>query len=267
MQEGWISVHRSLLDHEIWTKEPFTRGQAWVDLLLLANHKEGWILVRGVKIDIKRGQVGWSEERLSSRWKWSRTKVRNFLNLLEKEQQIIQQKNNVSLLITITNYDKYQKKEQQKEPQKNSRKTAKEQQKDTNNNVNNENNVNKEKIVDFPFEEIWEKYPDKDGRKDALTHFKATVKTHEDWAAINQALDNYLAHLKANVWKRPKNGKTWFNNWRDWVNWVEPGAAPKIPKPTGKPPCAKCGSTDYTAFVDDTCMDCRQGRTKIATAT
>lgn len=143
MAEGWISLHRKILDSDLWKCEPFSRGQAWVDLLLLANHEDSFFFKRGVKIDVKRGQLARSEVELADRWKWSRTKVRKFLNDIEKEQQIEQQKTNITQLVTIKNYDYYQKKEQQDGQQKDSRKTAEKQQKDTYNNDNNVNNENK----------------------------------------------------------------------------------------------------------------------------
>lgn len=136
MSQGWISLHRKLQNNPLWSSEPFTRGQAWVDLLLLANHEEGYIYVRDHKIDLKRGDVGWSQNRLSERWQWSRTKIRKFLNDLEKEQQIKQLKSKSYTVIRLINYNDYQQKEQQKDK----RKTRERQQKDTNNNVNNENN-------------------------------------------------------------------------------------------------------------------------------
>jgi len=137
--EGWISLHRKISENPLWTCEPFSRGQAWVDLILLANHKDGYFYKRGVKIDLLKGQLAWSEVALSDRWSWSRSKVRKFLNDLEKEQQIEQQKTNVTQVITIKNYCFYQEKGQQKD----SKRTAEEQQKDTYNNVNNDNNENK----------------------------------------------------------------------------------------------------------------------------
>lgn len=72
------------------------------------------------------------------------------------------------------------------------------------------------------FEELWEQYPSKDGRREAEKHFRASVRTDSNIAEIHQALNHYTAHLKTNSWKKPKNGGTWFNNWRDWVNWKEP---------------------------------------------
>ncbi|GAG85717.1 unnamed protein product, partial [marine sediment metagenome] len=50
----------------------------------------------------------WGELGLSKRWQWSRTKTRKFLNDLEKEQQIGQQKSKVITVVTIINYDRYQ---------------------------------------------------------------------------------------------------------------------------------------------------------------
>jgi len=140
--EGWIKLHRKIQDNPLWTCEPFTRGQAWVDLLLLANHEYGFFFKRGVKIEVSRGQVGVSEVGLSDRWKWSRSKVRKFLNDLKKEQQIEIVKSNVSQIVTLINYAEYQQKEQQPEQQKDNRKTPKGQQKDTNKNDKN----NKEEI-------------------------------------------------------------------------------------------------------------------------
>ena len=140
--EGWISLHRQLQDNSLWTCEPFTRGQAWVDLLLIAAHSESFFYVRGIKVNVERGQLAWGEVKLSERWRWSRSKLRKYLNDLEKEQQIEQHKSSVIQVITIVNYDKYQQKVQQSEQQKDNRRTTEGQQKDIYNNVNNENNVN-----------------------------------------------------------------------------------------------------------------------------
>lgn len=140
--EGWVSIHRKMSENDLWTCETFSRGQAWIDLIMLASHKESYFYKRGVKIDIQRGELAWSEVALSERWKWSRSKVKKFLKDLEKEQQIEQQKTNITTKLRLINYDKYQTKEQQTEQQKSSKRAAKEQQKDTYNNVNNDNNVN-----------------------------------------------------------------------------------------------------------------------------
>ena len=89
-EPNFFYVNRGLLYSDRWLSEKFTRGQAWVDLIILANHESAYFYKRGVKININRGQVGWSSVALSERWKWSRSKVNKFLNDLKKEQQIKQ---------------------------------------------------------------------------------------------------------------------------------------------------------------------------------
>jgi len=131
LDKDWVKLHRNLLVNDLWRSEPFTKGQAWVDLLLLANFSDGFFFNRGIRVDVKRGQVGMSELQLSLRWRWSRTKVKSFFLLLEKEQQIVQHRNNVNSLITIVNYDLYQTKNQQKEHTECSRSATEVQQKST----------------------------------------------------------------------------------------------------------------------------------------
>ena len=76
--------------------------------------------------------------------------------------------------------------------------------------------VREDKEEDSRFLELWNQYPKRDGRKEAYRHFKNSVNSEEDWTLIQTALKNYLASgvvAKGYV----KNGSTWFNNWRDWI--------------------------------------------------
>ncbi|MCF8218677.1 MAG: hypothetical protein K9J21_06815 [Bacteroidales bacterium] len=105
---GWIKLHRKILENPLWLSEPFTRAQAWVDLLLIANRFDSYIVVKGERVKVKKGQVGFSELKLSRRWRWSRTKVRKFLDLIEKEGQIERVADSKTLIITVINYEDYQ---------------------------------------------------------------------------------------------------------------------------------------------------------------
>lgn len=105
---GYFSIERDLLLKPLWLDEPFTRGQAWVDLIGLANYAPNFIRVAGVRIDIMRGQCGWSEIKLSERWKWSRGKTRRFLNELERDQRVCINSTTRTTIITVCNYDAYQ---------------------------------------------------------------------------------------------------------------------------------------------------------------
>lgn len=83
------------------------------------------------------------------------------------------------------------------------------------------------------FEMLWKSYPKRLGKKAALRHYIASVKTADDRKSIEKALRVYLA--SENV-KRGfiQHGSTWFNNWHDWVDYVEPvaGSAAVASKPT-----------------------------------
>lgn len=105
-----IKLCREIWNSEFWFSEKFTKAQAWIDLLLLADHGDETFYIRGNKVHIKRGQIAKGEIALAVRWKWSREKVRNFLKALESGQQIRQQKSHIITVITINNYEYYQQK-------------------------------------------------------------------------------------------------------------------------------------------------------------
>lgn len=105
---GWIKLHRSITDHWIWTSEPFSKAQAWADLILHANFKPAKIMIRGKLIELERGQQARSELTLSTTWKWDRKKVSRFLKRLESDQMIVQKKSRLTTIISICNYNDFQ---------------------------------------------------------------------------------------------------------------------------------------------------------------
>jgi hypothetical protein len=108
MHRGYCKIARRIHDDPLWQEKPFDRARAWIDLIMLARYVDGYIMVRGNKVELKRGQVGWSELALSDKWGWSRGKVNRFLVEMEKDRRIIQQKSRLTTLITIVNYNKFQ---------------------------------------------------------------------------------------------------------------------------------------------------------------
>lgn len=105
---GWIKIHRDILYHEIWIDKPFSKGQAWIDLILMANHSDNKCMIWNKAEEIKRGSFITSELKLMDRWGWSRKKVQLFLKFLESESMIMRNANNKRTVITIVNYDVYQ---------------------------------------------------------------------------------------------------------------------------------------------------------------
>jgi hypothetical protein len=162
-EQGWVSIHRMIVENWVWKDKPFSKGQAWIDLIISVNHKPGKTLINGKLIDVQRGEHVTSELKLAARWGWSRKAVRNFLSLLQSDGMII--KETVPkrfILIKIVNYKTYQKGTTEdttmdttecientgfdddegttEGQQKNNKRTTEEQQRDINNNDNNDNN-------------------------------------------------------------------------------------------------------------------------------
>ncbi len=95
-------------DHFLWNSEPFSKGQAWLDLLLHANFTDNEILIKGQVVKLARGQQARSEVTLAKHWKWSRNKVRRFLELLKKEGMIVSETTHLTSIISVCNYESFQ---------------------------------------------------------------------------------------------------------------------------------------------------------------
>ncbi|WP_179115660.1 hypothetical protein [Bacillus sonorensis] len=110
---GWIKLHRKLEDHWLFPSNEknraFTKFEAWIDILMMVNHADNKVLMDGNLVEVKRGQRITSIRKLADRWKWSRTKVEKFLELLEKDNMILlEKKAGKNTIIEVLNYEKYQ---------------------------------------------------------------------------------------------------------------------------------------------------------------
>lgn len=108
MDDGWIKLSRSMVNHWLWSYTPFSFGQAWIDLLLLANFRDKKTSYKGEIITCKRGDVNYSISFLAERWKWGRKKVSNFLKILEADGMVITNATTHRTTVTIVNYDNFQ---------------------------------------------------------------------------------------------------------------------------------------------------------------
>ena len=107
-KSGWIKVYRKIEDCPFWFEERFTYGQAWIDLLLMANHRSKRILFDATWIEIQQGQILTSIRKLSTRWGWSVKRTMRFLDNLAADNMVIRESNTKRTLITIVNYSVYQ---------------------------------------------------------------------------------------------------------------------------------------------------------------
>ncbi len=142
--KGWISLYRSIQDHWLYKeKRKFSKFEAWIDLLLEANHKDNRFPLGNEIVECKRGQLVTSIRQLCDRWRWSNTKVVNFLKLLQDDKMITYFSDTKKTVITIENYNDYQDVNDRETYQKRRNNDAITTRKHTNNNDNNDNNDNK----------------------------------------------------------------------------------------------------------------------------
>ena len=146
---GWVRIYRKINENWLWENETFTKGQAWIDLILQVNHTERKILFGNKICTVGIGETITSLLKLSEKWGWSIHKVSNFLNLLATEGMITQKRDTKKTIINVLNYKTYQEKEQDEGNQKETKRKPKEKQKETNKNVKNEKNDKKTTVFDF----------------------------------------------------------------------------------------------------------------------
>ena len=104
---GWIKIDRSIRDHWIFSEKPYSRFNAWIDLLMLAGYQDNKVMVNGKPIVLRRGSFLTSSRKLADRWGWSRNKVLRFLDVLRTEN-MVQTCTNGGTILTIVNYSVYQ---------------------------------------------------------------------------------------------------------------------------------------------------------------
>ena len=122
--EGWIKLHRKLLDNPVTMKDT-DHLAVWIYLLLNASHNEHPALFKGEKITLKPGQLITGRKSIALALHIDESKVERILKSLKSEQQIEQQTSNKNRLISITNWEFYQQSEQQSEQQVNTNKNIK----------------------------------------------------------------------------------------------------------------------------------------------
>jgi hypothetical protein len=108
IKEPYFLLARKLEEHWLWQEKPFSRGQAWVDLIMQAAFKDHETVWKNQVINVKRGQVPKSYRQLGTRWGWDKNKVGRFLTLLKKRGMCGTDLGQGFTLISIYNYETYQ---------------------------------------------------------------------------------------------------------------------------------------------------------------
>lgn len=204
---------------------------------MLATHRVHRTIFAGSVIDLQPGQLITSRSSLSLKTTIHPATVERILTIMISEQQIEQRTSNLSRLITILNWNRYQFTEQQIEQQPNNNRTTIEQPPDTNKNVKNEENGRISPLV-LPFgdeitaptpEEIYDLYPHKVGKPSALKAIRKALKSHNP-AFLKEKTAAYAEAVKGTDTILP-NPATWFNDERfenDPSTWARRNGKPVV---------------------------------------
>lgn len=221
MQQGWLKIHRKILDNFLWEDRPFSRGQAWIDLILIANHEDKTTIFNGNVVEIKRGQKMTSLRKLSDRWGWSITKTKKFLEVLQSEKMLTYKSNSKNTVYTIVNFNNYQEKQEYKNntkiTQKENRNKTKKNQKETNKNDKNDkndknifNNLSNDKLF-VPLIEKWNELPD------TISKISTLKKDTQRYKMLSQRINEYgadkvleaIEQIKRSSFLLGKNDRGW----------------------------------------------------------
>lgn len=107
--KGWIRIDRKIRNNFLWQeKRPRTKLEAWLDILIRANHQEKEWLYNDQVVKVKRGEVITSMKQLAEDWKWSRQKVKRFLTMIASCDMIVMKVNQTMTRLSVCNYETYQ---------------------------------------------------------------------------------------------------------------------------------------------------------------
>jgi len=205
---GWIKIHRSIIDHWLYTeKRIFSRFEAWNDILLSVNYLEAKTIIKGKIYTIKRGESILSLDSWSKRWGWDKSKVRRFLNLLQKDGMIVLNSDSITTHLIVCKYDSYQGERNADETPKKRKRNADETQttpieeEEENNNNKKKNNIEERKLK---FADTLKPFLNTYG-KDFLNDF------FKYWTEPNVSNTKFKKELES-TWSLERRLETWAKN-------------------------------------------------------
>ena len=148
--EGWIKLHRKLLENPIFLKPELL--QLFIYCLLKANHEAQKIIFNGQEIEIKIGQFITGRNAMAKDLKQNPITTYKRLKILENLKILNIKSNNKFSVVTVVNYGLYQSEEIKRNTKRNNKGTTREQQGNTNKNDKNDKNDKKYKIIRSPIE-------------------------------------------------------------------------------------------------------------------
>ena len=221
-ERGVFAVDRGIFDHPFFNEDrPFSRLEAWLWMLAEAEWKPVRRSVGSSVISVDRGQFAHSIRFLAEAWGWPKTNVSRFLDRLKTGTMIGTDTGTGVLIVTICNYETYQKVALPKRD-KNGTDTGTKVGQEWDRLENSESieieHTSHRDVTPDHFGEFWNAYPKREGsnpRKPAEVAFGRIVKAGVDPRQIISAAKAY------SIQQRRENGtaksrftpmaSTWLN--------------------------------------------------------
>jgi hypothetical protein len=108
-ERGVFAVDRAIWEHDyLVDSAPFSRREAWLWLVSEAAWKPHRRRIAGKTFELDRGQLAASTRFIASKWRWTEARVRRFLRGLISEGMVDAKTDAGMTVLTICNYDAYQ---------------------------------------------------------------------------------------------------------------------------------------------------------------
>jgi len=224
---GYIKLHRKAYDNFLYNENrPATRREAWEDILITVNYIDSKCLIGSELIECKRGQSLLSLDSWGRMFKWDKSKVRRFLNLLQSHSMVGIENLTKTTRLTVCNYELYQGERNAFETQVKRKRNASE----THLTPIEEEQERKEEKEVYTFDEFWNDYNKKEDRKKCETKWKSI--TEKQKAEIKMHVPLYVQSTPEIQYR--KNPSTYLNN-ECWNNEIIQRGPVQLPPPNLNP--------------------------------
>jgi biotin operon repressor len=208
---GWVKLHRKLLDWEWYSDHNTTR--LFIHILLKASHKDR----KWLGVDVPSGSFISGRKVLASEVGLSEQQIRTSLKKLKSTNEITIKATKSYSIISVNNWGLHQQSNQEDNQRATNEQPTDNQQITTDKNVKN---GRKEEGYTQEFERFWSAYPKKTGKGAAFKSFKKA----KDKPGIDALIVIINTHKLSDQWKKDSgqyipNPATWLNQrrWEDEV--------------------------------------------------
>jgi hypothetical protein len=105
---GVFAVDRGIWSNPAFADEPFTEREAFMWLVGEAAWKSYCKRADGKLVNLRRGELCHAVRFMAAAWGWSKSRVDRFLDRLENRDMIARDHGTRTPVLTISNYDTYQ---------------------------------------------------------------------------------------------------------------------------------------------------------------